>query len=534
MNVAKNVTVIPATLNYYSAIPTAKTRRKKAAAYARVSTDKDEQITSYEMQVRYYTNYIYSNPEWDFVKVYTDEGISAVNTKHRDGFKEMIEDALNGKIDLIITKSVSRFARNTVDTLTTVRKLKEKGIEVYFEKENIYSLDSKGELLLTIMSSLAQEESRSISENVTWGHRKRFEEGKVLIPYKNFLGYKKGEDGLPKIVPEEAKIVRIIYKFFLEGKTPYGISEYLQEHGILSPMGKEKWSTSTIMSILTNEKYKGEAILQKSFTVDYLTKKKKQNQGEVPMYHVKGSHEAIIDPEIFEMVQSEIEKRKKLSGKHSGNSVFSSKIVCGKCGEFYGPKTLHSNSKYKRVVWQCRDKFNKNRKCETLHLYKDNIEKIFIDSFNKLLENKDEIINNSREFIKAIDDTESLETEKARLCGKSRLLYTKIQNYIDKNATETLNQDEYRENYNRLSEEYEVIKQKIENVDSRLQNKRRNIAGVENFLNEISEKDGFIDSFDEKLFSGMVDKIIVKSYVTASVVFKNGQEINLNLEEYLK
>lgn len=297
-------------------------------------------------------------------------------------------------------------------------------------------------------------------------------------------------------------------------------------------MGKKKWSKPAIMSILTNEKYKGEAILQKSFTVDYLTKKKKQNQGEVPMYHVKESHEAIISPEVFEMVRSEIKKRKKLSGKYSGNSVFSNKIVCGKCGEFYGPKTLHSNSKYKRVVWQCKNKFKKGKSCETLHLYKENIEKMFIYSLNKLIENKAEIIKNCKEFIKSIDDTIFLKTEKVRLCGKSRLLYAKIQNYIDKNATETLNQQEYRENYKRLPEGYEVIKQKIENTDTKLQNKRANLTQVKKFSNEIFERNETITHFDKKLFKNMVEKIIVKSYVTASVVFKNGHEINLNLEEY--
>ncbi len=532
MNTAKNVTVIPATLNYYSAVPKSEAKRKRVAAYARVSTDKAEQITSYEMQVRYYTNYIYSNSSWDFVKVYTDEGISAVNTKHRDGFKEMIEDAMNGKIDLIITKSVSRFARNTVDTLTTVRKLKEKGIEVYFEKENIYTLDAKGELLLTIMSSLAQEESRSISENVTWGYRKRFAEGKVLIPYGNFLGYEKGKDGLPKIVPEEAKTIKLIYKLFLEGKTPYGIGQILKEKGILSPRGKKNWSDTTILSILTNEKYKGEAILQKSFIVDYLTKKKKRNEGEVPMYHVKNSHEAIIDPEVFDLVQAEIEKRKKLKGTHSGHGVFSSKIVCGQCGEFYGPRTFHSNSKYRRVVWQCKTSLKKGIKCEAPLLYKESIEKIFIDSFNKLLKNKDEIINNCKNFIKSIDDTKFLETEKAGLCGESRLLYTKIQNYIDKNATETLDQQKYKEYYNKLSNEYEELKQKIEKIDTKLKSKRARILAIENFLNEISAKENLIDTFDEKLFTSVVDKIVVKSYTKADLVFKNGQEIPLNLEEY--
>lgn len=225
----KAVTVIPATLNLLTSTPKISQNKRKVAAYAKVSTDNEEQLSSYAAQVDYYTRYIKSKIEWEFVEVYTDEGISATNTKKRDGFKRMVQDALDGKIDLIVTKSVSRFARNTVDTLTTVRKLKEKGIEVYFEKENIYTLDSKGELLITIMSSLAQEESRSISENTTWGQRKRFADGKVNLPYKKFLGYKKGENGLPQVVEKEAKIVRFIYKMFLEGKTPSGIAKYLTE-----------------------------------------------------------------------------------------------------------------------------------------------------------------------------------------------------------------------------------------------------------------------------------------------------------------
>ena len=212
---AKSITVIPATIDRHTGVVAGCVHRRRVAGYARVSTDSEEQLTSYEAQVDYYTHYIQSNPDWRFVKVYTDEGISATNTKKRDGFNHMIQDALDGKIDLIVTKSVSRFARNTVDSLTTVRKLKEKGVEVYFQKENIYTLDSKGELLITIMSSLAQEESRSISENVTWGQRKRFADGKVSLPYRQFLGYRKGADGLPEIVPEQAEIVRRIYRAFM-------------------------------------------------------------------------------------------------------------------------------------------------------------------------------------------------------------------------------------------------------------------------------------------------------------------------------
>lgn len=279
---SKQVTIIPAKLNRATFTPLDQPKKRKVAGYARVSTDSEEQQTSYEAQVSYYTEYIQKRDDWEFAGVYTDQGISATNTKHRDGFNRMIADALDGKIDLIVTKSVSRFARNTVDSLTTVRKLKEKGVEVYFEKENIYTLDSKGELFITIMSSLAQEESRSISENVTWGQRKRMADGKVTMPYGRFLGYRKGEDGLPEIVPEEAEIVRLIYKSFMEGLSYYKIARMLMEREIPAPAGGEKWYTRTVESILTNEKYKGSALLQKKFTMDFLTKKQKVNEGEVP------------------------------------------------------------------------------------------------------------------------------------------------------------------------------------------------------------------------------------------------------------
>ena len=287
--------------------------KRRVAAYARVSTDSDEQLSSYAAQVDFYTQYIRSNPEWEFVEVYTDEGISGTNTKKRDGFNRMINDALAGKIDLILTKSISRFARNTVDTLTTVRKLKEKKIEVYFEKENIYTLDAKGEVMITIMSSLAQEESRSISENITWGKRKSMADGKFSLAYKYFLGYEKGEDGLPKIVEEEAKIIRKIYSLFLEGYTVRKIADCLTEKGIPTPKGKKQWSVSTVLSILTNEKYRGDALLQKTYTADFLSKTVKKNYGEVPQYYIENSHPAIIDPETFEFVQNEI-NTENLSG----------------------------------------------------------------------------------------------------------------------------------------------------------------------------------------------------------------------------
>ena len=214
----KKVTTIPATITKFSQTPINRVTKRRVAAYARVSTEQEEQQTSYEAQIDYYTNYISGREDWEFAGMYSDEGISATNTKKRVGFQTMVTDALDGKIDLIVTKSVSRFARNTVDSLTTVRQLKEKGVEIYFEKENIWTLDSKGELLITIMSSLAQEESRSISENVVWGQRKRFADGKVTVPFKRFLGYDMGEDRNLVVNPEQAKLVKRIYGMFLQGK----------------------------------------------------------------------------------------------------------------------------------------------------------------------------------------------------------------------------------------------------------------------------------------------------------------------------
>ena len=324
----RTVTAIPATKKPGTVTPLSGVpARRRVAAYARVSTEMEEQTSSYEAQIDYYTTYIRSRNDWQFAGMYADEGISGTSMKRREGFQTMIDDALAGKIDLILTKSVSRFARNTVDSLTTVRKLKDAGVEVYFEKENIYTFDAKGELLITIMSSLAQEESRSISENVTWGHRKRFADGKVMVPYKSLLGYKKGEDGSLVIDETQAPTVRLIYQLFLDGMAISEIKTELAARKILTPRGKEVWSTSTVRSILSNEKYKGDALLQKTFTTDFLTKKMKVNEGEVPQYYVTGNHEPIIAPRIWDQVQYELTTRHgNISSAKVG--LFSTRLKC--------------------------------------------------------------------------------------------------------------------------------------------------------------------------------------------------------------
>lgn len=526
---ARAVTVIPAIANGFASTSAEMVHIKKVAAYARVSTDYDEQLSSYEAQVDYYTKHIKSNPDWSFVEVYTDEGISATSTKKRNGFNRMISDALKGKIDLIITKSVSRFARNTVDTLTTVRKLKEKGVEVYFEKENIYTLDSKGELLITIMSSLAQEESRSISENVTWGQRKRFADGKVTLPYKHFLGYEKGEDGLPKIVEKEATVVRKIYKLFLEGKNPTAIARQLTENKIPSPAGKEIWQPCTVLSILTNEKYKGDAILQKSFTVDFLTKKKKINEGEVPQYYVENSHPAIISPEVYDLAQQEIKKRKKVKGYKTSGSCFSGKIVCGECGSFYGSKVWHSTSKYRRVIWQCNSKFKNHEKCSTPHLYEDKIKQAFVEAFNSLIENKEEILKGYEEIIQVLTDTSKLDKESAKLQSEFEVVTEMLKKCVEENAHSALNQAEYEERYKALAARYESIKKDIEGINQKRLERSAKKENIETFTKELEAREKLITEFDEELWLGAVDKVIVNTEEKITFVFKDAMELEWNM-----
>ena len=518
---ARAVTVIPATLNLFTNTSIRAPIKRRTAGYARVSTDNEEQLSSYEAQVDYYTRYIKSKSEWEFVGVYTDEGISATNTKKRDGFNKMIKDALDGKIDLIITKSVSRFARNTVDTLTTVRKLKEKGVEVYFEKENIYTLDSKGELLITIMSSLAQEESRSISENVTWGQRKRFADGKVSLPYKHFLGYEKGEDGVPKIIESEAKIVRLIYRLFLEGKTISAISKHLTNESIPTPSGKKKWTTSTIRSILTNEKYKGDALLQKCYTIDFLTKKRKKNEGEVPQYYVKNSHEAIISPEVFDLAQNELKNRVKGMFNHSCVSPFSSKIVCGECGGFYGSKVWHSNDKYRKVIWQCNNKFKNKNKCKTPHLTDEQIKEEFVKVFNNLISNKEEVIKDCENTVLTLINTEGIDSKISKLQEESEIIVELMKSLIYENSRKVMNQDGYNKKYNSYTEKYEKIKSELSKLEDKKQDLKVRRDKVMMFIANLKSLNGVISEFDEKLWYAMVDKIVVNAEAGIKLVLKN-------------
>lgn len=515
------VTVIPPRMQAFAGNVVCATQLRRVAGYARVSTDSDEQFTSFEAQVDYYTKKIQENPEWTFVKVFTDEGISATNMKKRDGFNTMIAEALAGEIDLIVTKSVSRFARNTVDTLTTVRKLKDRGIEVYFEKENIYTLDAKGELLITIMSSLAQEESRSISENVAWGKRAKAASGRVYLPYKQFLGYERGPDGLPQIVESEATTIRLIYKLFLEGKTPSGIARYLESQRIFSPGGKEKWQHGTIVSILTNEKYKGDAILQKTFCADFLTKKIKRNEGELPQYYVSGSHPAIIPAEVFDEVQLEM-KRRREANYTAREHCFSGRIICGDCGASYIEKVWHSTSQYRRRIWQCSRKFKNDERCRTPHLYEDDVKAAFIRAMNDMIEDKNDLILEYKQIIRQLTDCVTLDLDAKRQTEETDIVAELIRKSVAENAASLQDQEAYLERYQGLKARNEAATQRLKQIeDQRAESKQRRLKMLE-FIRMLENSDGLLMDFDEGLWNATAEAVTVQVDGSMAFRWRNG------------
>ena len=521
---AKNIRVIPSTVPLHAAGPVITGARRLVAAYARVSTDKDEQFTSYEAQIDYYTNYIKGRPDWEFVSVYSDEGKTGCNTSRREGFKRMVDDALDGKIDLIVTKSVSRFARNTVDSLTTIRKLKDKGVEVYFEKENIWTFDGKGELMLTIMSSLAQEESRSISENCAWGQRKRFADGKVSVPFGRFLGYDRGPDGNLVVNEEQAKVVRRIYAEFLRGYTPYAIANHLTADGIPTPGGKTVWGKGVVLSILTNEKYKGDALLQKVFTEDFISKKKVKNTGQVPQYYVEGNHEAIVSAETFDLVQEQIAARKPGANRYSGVHLFSGIVYCGDCGSLYGSKVWHATDKYRKVVWQCNHKYE-GAICRSPHLTDAELEAVVVKAMGRLSDDREEIIRTAETLRATVYDTAALCAEQEQSETELAEAARQLTEAIMRNASVALDQAEHRRETARLSARYQELQDKNEALKQEINEKISRRRRVDSFIRELKNLPQHAEQFDPVAFRILVERITVHEGKRVAVRFNDGTEI---------
>lgn len=374
-----------------------KYKQLRVAAYCRVSTDSDEQLTSYKTQKKVYTEMIAQKPEWCLAGIYADEGISGTRADKRDEFQKMIKACLGGKIDYIITKSVSRFARNTVECLEYVRMLKSRGIGVLFEEQNIDTLKSDSELYLVIYAGFAQSESESMSKNITWSFRKNFEEGKVTFIYGKILGYRKGDNGEPEIDEEEAVIVEKIFDFYLSGMTLRGVAEAINAEFPVIPK-KERMSSSSILSILSNEKYCGDAILQKTITVDCISKTRRKNTGEAPMYYVQNNHPAIISREKFNKVQEELIRRKNKTPQSAKTAITSTGkyskyaltevLVCGECGSRFRRCTWARNGK-RKVVWRCTNRLDFGPKyCKNSPTVdEDKLKNAVVRAINKFNEN---------------------------------------------------------------------------------------------------------------------------------------------------
>ena len=512
-----NIIKIPAKQQIGNKATKEEVKKLRVAAYCRVSTDNEEQAGSYETQVSHYREFISANPEWILVDVYADEGISATNTKKRDDFNRMIDDCKKGIIDMIFTKSISRFARNTVDCLNYIRMLKDINIPVFFEKENINTMDAKGEVLITIMASLAQQESESISKNVKLGLQYRYQHGKVLLNSKYFLGYDKDEDGNLVVNPKEAEVVKRIFLEYLQGSSCQKIAKGLERDSILTARGNPKWHDSTIRKILENEKYMGDALLQKTYTVDFLNKKRVKNNGIVPQYYIEDHHEAIIPKELFLQVQDEIARRaseRDIEGKRKGfsaNHAFSQIVFCAECGGQY--RRIHWNNRGKKsIVWRCLTRLKNKDKCRARTVKEEVLQEAFLDALNEMLANSNDYLNRLTANLEVAIKHNSTDEKFAE---KMKVL-----------QQELLDRTERRENYDDVATEILRIRelQEQSNMDSvtKAEHKKR-IQELQRF---IKSQPTAVTKFDECLAKNLLSQIIIhddflefkfKSGVTVSV-----------------
>ncbi|HFU4493885.1 TPA: recombinase family protein [Streptococcus suis] len=501
---SKSITVIPARRRVGNTVNKEEKPKLKVAAYCRVSTDSDEQATSYGAQVEHYTNFIQKNDEWEFAGIFSDDGISGTNTKKREEFNRMIEECMAGHIDMIITKSISRFARNTLDCLKYIRQLKEKNIPVFFEKENINTMESKGEVFLTIMASLAQQESESLSKNVKLGLQFRYQNGEVQVNHNRFMGYTKDDKGHLVIEPEEAEIVKRIYLEYLQGASLKQIGEGLQEDGILTAAGKAKWRPETIKKILSNEKYIGDALLQKTYTVDVLTKKRVKNNGIVPQYYVENSHDPIIPRDLYMQVQEEMLRRANLhSGDNRKKRVYSSKyalssiVYCPKCGDIYRRIAWNNRGKHS-IVWRCVSRVEHGPSCcDAPTVQETDLQNAVVKAINLALGGKNEMLVALEENIAtvfALGDDGSIESINAKLEELQKELLTRA------NA---------KKDYNDLADEIDRLRELKQ--DAMIENAvreglRQRMAEMQQFLAEQTDE---IEEYDETLVRRIIEKITV-------------------------
>lgn len=535
----KSVHVIPAQVNIQDEIKSAY-RQLRVAAYCRVSTKEEEQLNSYEVQTKYYTEKINSEPKWTLVGIFADKGISGTSLKKRDEFKRMIKMCKCGKIDMIITKSISRFARNTVDCLENTRLLKELGVDVFFEEQGIHSTDPGAEFYITIYGSIAQSESENISANVKWGKAQSAKEGNVPFQYKRFLGYRKGADGKPEIDPEQAETVKRIYERFLSGDSLAKIADALNTDGVPTPSGKGSWLRGTIQSILTNEKYKGDAVLNKTYISDCLTKKVKINNGERPKYYVENNHPAIIDSATFGRVQEEMARRsgkrkvkqvgtKTEQGKYSGKYALTELLICGECGTPYRRCTWTAKGK-KKIVWRCINRLDYGKKyCH----HSPSIEESVLQ--NAIMTAVIDTAKQNADVLKTLklhigmglnqNDTEDksldIQIRIAEIDAEFHKMLTAIssdtvESFDEIKATELMNEKSRLE---QQLAQYADAQQKRENAKSRLDEIYTILDGLKNHPL----------TYDDQIIRQILECVVVESKEKIKVVFVGGLEVGQEL-----
>jgi len=509
----KVVTVIPIKpLEVIRGIP--ENSKKRIAAYCRVSTaDLKEQESSFESQVKHFTDTIARRSDWELVDIYADDGISGTTTTKRTEFLRMINECMAGKIDMIMTKSISRFARNTEDYLHFVRKLKDKGIAVHFETENINTLGAGGELLLTILSGMAQDSSRNQSDVTKWGILRQFESGKVIVNTTRFLGYDKNEDGELVINEEQAELVRRIFREYLEGKSYNAIAKGLTKDKVKTVTGNEKWWDSTISGMLENEKYYGAALLQKTITVNFLTHKRTANKGQSQKYMIDDNHLPIIAKEIFEKVQDEKERRALLRGnlvgdrhKYSSKYPFSAKVFCGNCGNIFKRRQWNSNNASKKVVWQCKTYIMDGKDaCGAKAVDEIVLMEAFVRMFNRIYENRQSFIKTMTENIEMIvlQKPDSRETE--ALDNRIEELKNELKKLIRFQVNNNADSEVYNEEYKIISEELGEVRKKRLEHDKVNDLKDGMKLRFNEIIQTINSRESLLEEFDEEIFNALVE-----------------------------
>ncbi len=515
--------------------------QQRVAAYCRVSTDSEEQLTSYENQMKTYTEMIGRRTDWRFAGMYADEGISGTRADKRPQFTKMINDCLSGKIDYIITKSVSRFARNTVDCLDTVRMLKAQGIGVYFEEQNIDTLKSDSELYLVIYAGFAQSESESISKNITWTYRKNFEEGKAIYRYKNWLGYRKGEDGEPEIVPEEAAIVERIFNMFLSGKSTQAIADTLADENIEIPGKSFTFSNHMIQGILRNEKYCGDCILQKTVTVDCISKKRKANEGEAPMYIVENCHPAIISRTIFNRTQEELSRRgtiKPKSGKrtftasgHHSKYALTDILKCGECGTSYRRVTWTIKGTH-RVVWRCISRLDYGKKycTDSVTVPEEALQAAVVRALKQFNhENEATYLSLMKatigEAIGLNGGTEEIDLLSRRIDALNKRMLALVNDTVSSGGDMESCEEEFKD----ISDQIEELNKRIDAIRAASVNDgsyEERLAEIQGIINERANHE---DEYDDSIVRQMIECIKVYKGGRLTIIFGGGYEVEETL-----